>query len=194
MKTVCNKKSPIGVIGPVFHSVFTGSEITTFLNDFSGPLIKRVRGEILDKKFPGYTLYSLRVIQAPNNDKSAEIVVFFKRNKESRKKPPLDMKENYEYIAFHFTFQRKKTLIYGTNRREFVDDFPVQTSLYFTLPSWNYDYRNGYHHFLQKPVDGKIAEFYESYWNASEGYYGKENQVEVSNINQNDNDFNKGTL
>lgn len=195
MKTLCNNKSPVGVIGPVFHSVFAGSEIETFFHDFTSPLVKRVRSEVYDKKIKGYSPVAMRVVQIPNMDRNtSEIVLFYKKNGERRKSRLFgDFAQGYEYVVFHFfSNPRKTTLVYGTNRPEFVNDFPVQSSYYFTSPSWDYNYKNGHHQFLTQP-DPRIPayKFLCNTWNNSYNYFGEPEQVEVIHFREDrrDNNF-----
>lgn len=184
MKNLCNKKSPIGVIGPVFHSVFVGQEAMTFLDDFKSPLIKRFKETVMSK-ITGYSLQSLRVIRIPNMTsptKKVELVAFFKRNGKNRKDKIIGMKRNYEYMVFHFTFNRKIVMAYGTDHKDFVDNFPVESSPYFTLPSYEYDYRNsgGYHQFLTKPVS-PAYKFLAATHNTVK-YYNETEAIEVAHL------------
>ncbi len=182
MKNLCNKKSPVGVIGPVFHSVFVGQEATTFVNDFSSPLVKRFKSDVMDK-ISGYSLQSIRVVRLPNMTspiKKVELVAFFKRTSAQRNGKILDMKKNYEYVVFHFTFNRKNVMVYGTNYKDFVDNFPVEASPYFSMPSWVYDYKNGYFNYLTKPKDPHY-QFLAANHNTTE-YYNDRSAIEVTHL------------
>lgn len=182
MKTLCNNKSPLGVIGPVFHTVLVGNEVNTFFSDFNGPLIKAFQ-EKIDKKIKGYNLVQARVVSIPNSideRHKAELVVFYKRDsKVERKDHPLDFKQNYEYIVFYM--KKKEILAYGTNVKKFVDEFPVEASPFFTLPTPSHDWRSGRTSYYLTQPDPSVPryEFIQNTYRTAP-YFGNEESVEIN--------------
>lgn len=181
MKTLCNNKSPFGVIGPVFHTVLVGNEANAFFSDFTGPLVKAFH-EKVDKRLKGYNLVQTRVVSIPNSideRNKAELVLFYKRDQKIHlKEHPLDFKQNYEYIVFYM--KKKDIVAYGTNVKKFVDEFPVEASPFFTVPSPDHDWHNGSSYYLTQP-DPTIPryEFIQNTYRTAP-YFNDNKSVEIS--------------